>query len=136
MRCLRLAAEHYESGERLGGAVLDHRCYDCVTYGGQRQKVCFDIAEFDAVAAELELRIHAALKKKKVTTKSALVASSISAPTAMLKEDGRREIGTPKIARANVWPRDDNFASLVCRQSHASVIRDENVGARHRASDW
>src|SRR6266403_2948531 len=114
MRCLNSAAEHYKSGERLGRAVLNHRGYYCVPYRGQRQKVCFDIAKFDAVTAELELRIHAALKKKEGILKPALVASSISAPSTMLKEDGFRKVGTSMIAMANVWPRDDNFALLVC----------------------
>src|SRR6266700_5121744 len=113
MRSLSSAAEHDDSGARLGRAVFDHRDYYCVSYARQGQKVCFDIAKFDAVAAELDLRIHAALEKKKVITKSALVASSISAPTAALTTDGRREIGTSKVARANIWPRDDDFASLV-----------------------
>src|ERR1700738_2266428 len=100
MRPLSLAAEHYESGERLGRAVLNHRCYYCVSYRGQGQKVCFDIARFDAETAELELRIHAALEKKEGIMKPALVASSISAPTAMIKEDSCRKVGTSKIAEA------------------------------------
>src|SRR4029450_13091798 len=136
MRCRTSAAKHYESGERLSGAVLNHRCYHCVPHRRQGHEVCFDVAEFDAVTAEFDLRIHTALKKKQVITKPTLVAGPISAPTAMLKEARRREIRTPKIARANVWPRDDNFASLVCRQSLASVIHNENVGPRHRAPDW
>src|SRR4029453_10102687 len=117
MRCFGLTAEHYESGERLGRAVLNHRCYNCVPYRGQGQKVRFDVAKFDAVTAELELRIHAALKKKKGTTNPALVAISISAPTAMVKEDGCRKIGTSKIAGTNICPRDDNSAYPVCWQS-------------------
>src|SRR6267378_2377521 len=136
MRSLSLAAEHYKSGERLDRAVPNHRCYYCVPYRGQGSKICFDIARFDAVTAELELRIPATLKKKEGILKPALVASSISAPTAMLKEDGFRKVGTSKIARANVWPRDDNFALLVCRQSFASCIHNENVGPRHRVSHW
>src|SRR4030095_11041968 len=35
----------------------------------------------------------------------------------MVKEDGCRKIGTSKIAGTNIWPRDDNCASLVCWQS-------------------
>src|SRR2546430_6083865 len=136
MRCLRSAAEHDESGEGLGHAVFDHRDYYCVPYRRQGQKVCFDVAKFDAVAAELDLRIHAALKKKQAITKSALVASSISAPAAILEKDSCCEIGTPKVAKANIWPRDDNFASLVCRQSFASSIHNKNVGPGHRASHW
>src|SRR5437867_3834617 len=136
MRCLSSAAEHDESGERLGRAVFDHRDYYRVSYTRQGQKVCFDVAKFDAVTAELDLRIHAALKKKQAITKSALVASSISAPAAMLEKNGFREIGASKVARANIWPRDDNFASLVCWQSFASSVHNENVGPGHRASHW
>src|SRR4029077_341061 len=136
MRSLSLAAEHYESGERLGRAVLNHRCYDCISYRGQGQKVCFDIARFDAVTTELELRIHPALKKKQGIMKPALVASSISAAAAMIKEAACRKVGPFKIAETNIWPRDDNFALLVCWQSFASSIRNENVCPRHRASHW
>src|SRR5437660_12515250 len=107
MRCLNSTAEHYKSGERLGRAVLDHRCYYCVAYGGQCQKVCFDIANFDAVAAELELRIHAAFKKKQAITKSALVAGPISTPVGMLEEGGCRKVGLPQIAWADIRSRDD-----------------------------
>src|SRR6266536_392619 len=106
MRSLSLAAEHYESGERLGSAVFNHRCYYCVSYRGQGQKVCFDIARFDAVTAELELRIQPALKKKEASIKPALVASSISTPTAMIKEASFGTVGTSTIAEANLWPRD------------------------------
>src|SRR5205823_9159986 len=105
MRSLSLAAEHYESGERLGRAVLNHGCYYCLSYRGQGQKVCFDIARFDAVTAELELRIHPTLKKKEAITKLALVASSISASTAMIKEDSFGKVGTSKIAEANIRPQ-------------------------------
>src|SRR5205823_10596766 len=136
MRSLSLAAEHYESGERLGRAVLNHGCYYCLSYRGQGQKVCFDIARFDAVTAELELRIHPALKKKETVMKPALVASSISASTEMIKEDGFGKVGASKITEANIRPRDDNFALLVCWQSFASSIHNENVGPRHRASHW
>src|SRR6266403_2192910 len=114
MRCLNSAAEHYKSGERLGRAVLNHRGYYCVPYRWQRQKVCFDIANFDAIAAELELRIHAALKKKQAITKSPLVAGPIGTPIAMLKEGGCRQLGPSKVAWANIWSRDCNLALLIC----------------------
>src|SRR5258707_9307444 len=114
MRCLNSAAEYHKSGQRLGGAVLNHRDYYCVPYRGQRQKVCFDIANFDAVAAELELRIHAPLKKKQAITKSPLVAGPIGTPIAMLKEGGCRELRPLNVAWANIWSRDNNLALLIC----------------------
>src|ERR1043166_8397037 len=136
MRRLNSAAQHYESGERLGGAVLDHRCDYCVPYRGQRQKVCFDIANFDAIAADLELRIHATLEKKQVVTKSALVASPIGALIALLKKCRCRELGPPKVAWTNIWSRNDNFASLLCWQSFASVTHNKNIGPGRRTPDW
>src|SRR5436190_1866582 len=136
MRCLRSAAEHDESGEGLSHAVFDHRDYYCVPYRRQGQKVCFDVAKFDAIPIQFDLLIHAALKKKQPITKSTLVAGAISVLAAMFKKGGCRKIGTSKIARTNIWPRDDNFASLVCRQSFASSIHNKNVGPGHRASHW
>src|ERR1700757_2828938 len=115
MGCLNSAAEHHKSRERLSRAVLNHRGYYCVPYRRQRQKVCFDIANFDAVAAELELRIHAALKKKQAITDSAAVAGPIGTPMAMPKEGGCRELGPPKVAWANIWSRNNNLAKLICR---------------------
>src|SRR4029453_7431688 len=107
MRRFNSAAKHYESGERLGRAVLNHWCDYCVPYRGQRQKVCFDIANFDSVAADLELRIHAALNKKQAIAKWALVPSPIGGPIALLKEGGCRELGPPQVAWTNIWSRDD-----------------------------
>src|SRR4030095_2363604 len=98
MRCLGLAAEHYESGERLGRAVLNHRCYNCVPYRGQGQKVRFDVAKFDAVTSDIDVRIQPALTKKKGEKRPPRLASWIRAPTLMAKKDGCRKIGTSKIA--------------------------------------
>src|SRR4030095_16409305 len=98
MPCRNSPGEHYKSGERLGRTVLNHRCNYCVPHRWQRQKVCFDIANFDPVAAELELRIRAALKKKQLITKSALVAGPIGTLIATLKEGGCGELRPPKVA--------------------------------------
>src|SRR4026208_369023 len=136
MRRFNSAAKHYESGERLGRAVLNHWCDYCVPYRRQRQKVCFDITYFDAVAADLELRLRAAFKKKQATAKSALVAGPISAPITLLKECGCRELGPPQVAWTNIWSRDHNFASLVRWQSFARFTHNENIGPRRRAPHW
>src|SRR5215470_12017171 len=136
MRCLDSSAQHHESGERLARALLDHRCHYRVPYGGQGQKVRLHIAKLASIAADLDLRIHAAVKKKQAITQSPLVTSSISGSTAMLEEGGCRKIGTSKVARANIWSRNDNFARLVCWQGFASSIHNENVGPGHRASYW
>ena len=38
------------------------------------------------------------------------------------RKNGGREIRAPKVAGANIWSRDNNFASLVCWQNFASSI--------------
>src|SRR5262249_10723810 len=105
-------------------------------YRRQGQKVCFNVAKFDAVAADLDLRIHATLKKKQIITKPALVAGSISAPTRMLKESRCRKIGTSEVARANIWPHNHNFASLVGWKIFPRSMQNKNIGPGHRTAHW
>src|SRR5438552_15596075 len=66
--------------------------------------------------------------------KSSQIARTISALTAMLKKDGRGEIGASKIAGTDIRSRNDDLASFVCRQSFTPCIYDEDFGPRQRAS--
>jgi hypothetical protein len=54
-------------------------------------------------------------------------------PSPCSKKCGCRELGSPQVAWTNVWSRDDNFASLLCWQTFASVTHNENIGPGHRA---
>src|SRR6476646_11335152 len=120
----------------MSGAALDHRNHDCIAHGRQRAQIRFNVAEFDAVSAELNLFIDAAFKKQQVVTKAAEVARLVCAQATVLEKSPSCEIGARSVTGTYVRPRDNDFAALVSGQLRAVLIDDEDFCAGHHATNW
>src|SRR5258708_5651686 len=113
MRGFTSRAEHHKRGERLRGAVFNHRNYDGISHSRQRAEVFFDISGFNAIPADLDLFVDAAFKKEEIITEASQITGAISTLTAVSEKRICSETGTPKISGTNVRARNNDFTALL-----------------------
>src|SRR4029077_18220647 len=121
---------------RLSGAALDHRNYDCIAYNRQRAQIRFNVAELDAVSAEIYLFVDAGFKKYQAVTKATQVARFVCAQATILAKSPSCEIGAPSVTGTYVRPCNNDFAAPVSGQLRAVLIDDEDFRTGHHATHW
>ena len=129
-----MCAEENKRGERLDGAVFQHRQHNRIAHVRQSLQIGFNVAELDSIAAELDLLVDAAFEKQQIITKTTLISGSVGTLAGKFKKHFGREIRPLEITGADVWTGNDDFAALIGRQNFARLIDNHHVCARHRSS--
>src|SRR5438552_14407009 len=105
-----------------------------MAYSRQRAQIRFNVAELDAVSAQLNLFIDAAFKKQQVVTEPAEVAGLVCAQAATVEKSARCEIGAPNVTRTYVRSCDNDFTAIVRGQLTAVLIDNDDFCAGHYAT--
>ena len=109
-------------------------------HSGAGQRRCLDLAQLDAMAAQLDLVIQPAVEKQHAVAQAAQVAGAVHAcirtGEAVRLEPLLGQVGTEQITERHAGPADPDFALFAVRHGLAVLVQQMDLRVGDGATQW